>query len=372
MLGAGASFAYGLPLGIGLLGDISKLLARPMNRPGSTDRDNALYWQLRHSPTIEADNFSKNTDINSSLLAFCQSLREQDPTSIDTYLSQDFGPNTLLFRSIGKLAIAHVISSAESVKRFSQIEIPGSEMQKNNAHWYRYLWQECLAKDIQTLAQLKAKKLRIVSFNYDRSLEYYLGRKIAARFLATPGQFLAPEKSQEWAADGFSAVEQNLQITHPYGTLGSLLRVPYGNADNALKHGQDMANEINVIGEHRENGPDGFAEARDWIEHASRIVFLGFSYDPTNMKRLGLEQGLRSKLKIPDVYGSKDLFPLTRGFLRHERKRLRSKYFGEFWQAPADIQSLETPVDDRLPLSETHQNMEITEYLRKYGALTEI
>ena len=177
-----------------------------MNRPGSSDRDNALYWQLRQHPEIEADAFSRNADINSTLSAFRQSVLESDPTSIDTYLSQDFGEYTRLFRLIGKLAITHVISVAESEKRFLQLEVPNSEMQKTKDHWYRYLWQECLAKDIQTLSQLKAKKLRIVSFNYDRSLEYYLGKKIAARFLVAPGRNIEQDQAHEWAASGFEAI----------------------------------------------------------------------------------------------------------------------------------------------------------------------
>lgn len=362
ILGAGASLAYGLPLGKGLVEKICVLL--PSSAQSHTNyKVGALYDQLRGNPAIsQAWDALSGHDLVYALIEFRQRLIESDPKSIDEFLSRDFGAATKVFRQIGKLSIAHVIAAHESESAFQSVEQAPSQ-----DHWYRYLWQDCLNAGSRSLDDLKAKRLRIVSFNYDRSLEYFLGKRIAAAHLAQPDRLLDPTKARTWAAKGFKEVENNLQITHPYGTLGPLSEVPYGDTDNPRYHGANMAQRIRVIGEERENSEDSFALARTWIDEASNVVFLGFSYDATNMNRLGLSNGLihrRPPSNLPQIC---DVFPLTHGLERAERIHLFSKYFSTHFDQNVEV--VRNPSNDRTSLSELHKEISIIQYLRQYGPL---
>lgn len=365
VLGAGASLAYGLPLGKGLIENICALL------PGSDasymgDKANSLFNQLSgYREAAKSWHAISGKELSYALIEFRQRLIESDPKSIDEFLARDFGDATAVFRQIGKLSIAHVIAASESAGAFD-IDLTNPSKDR----WYRYLWQDCLNAGSRSLDDLKAKKLRIVSFNYDRSLEYFLGKHIAATYLSNPGRLLDPAKVRTWALDGFKEVESNLQITHPYGTLGSLSAVPYGDTNNPQYHGVDMAQCIRVIGEERSDKGDSFAQARNWISEATRVVFLGFSYDSMNMERLGLDTGLTRQISTSESVISREVFPLTYGLERAERMKLYSQYFAGHFQSNPEW--LYESANDRLPFSEMHHNISITDYLRRYGALTHL
>lgn len=362
ILGAGASLAYGLPLGKGLVEEICELLPSSTQSPPSY-KAGALYDQLQGDQAASrAWRALSKQDLVYALIEFRQRLIASDPKSIDEFLSHDFGTATVVFRQIGKLSIAHVIAAHESESAFHKINQDSS---KDN--WYRYLWQDCLNAGCRSLDDLKAKKLRFISFNYDRSLEYFLGKGIAAAHLAQPDRLLDPAKAHTWAARGFKEVENSLQITHPYGTLGPLSEVPYGDTGNPRYHGTNMAQRIRVIGDERKTTDDSFDLARKWIADATRVVFLGFSYDPTNMERLGLATGLTRRRRTEDTFGVCQPFPLTFGLERAEREHLRSRYFAEHFPPNSMVEW--DPKGDQHSLSELHQNMSITQYLRRYGAL---
>ncbi len=219
VLGAGASLAYGLPLGTGLLHKICELLpSNNTNRFGKETQ--SLYDHVEaDSDAVKLWRGSSNADLRLALVKFRQLLIGSDPKSIDEFLSRDFGAATQLFRTIGKLAIANVIARTESVAKFTD----ASDGHLTD-HWYRYLWQDCLYAGSADLDSLKSKKLRIVSFNYDRSLEYFLGQRIAATFLTGARQMLAPDRIPVWAQPGNKEVETNFEIVVYPGATSNRLR----------------------------------------------------------------------------------------------------------------------------------------------------
>jgi hypothetical protein len=362
ILGAGASLNYGLPLGSQLVEKICQLLPSPdaqhmspeanlLYNALANDRDSVIAWQ----------NFSRK-ELSYALIEFRSRLIESDPKSIDEFLSRDFSDANPLFRLIGKLCIAHVIASCESIHAIES----GMATNDTPDHWYRYLWQDCLNNGSPGLEALTKKKLKIISFNYDRSLEYFLGRRIAATYLTPPGTTLGSSTAEKWAAAGFQRVEKDFDITHPYGTLGSLLAVPYGSKNNFQYHGKVIANGIRVIGEER-NDEDGFDTAKKWIANAQHVVFLGFSFDATNMQRLGLASGLAPKYLSEDGHVIREVFPMTFGFQHNERQILVNRYFKEFaWESHL------VSSGNSLPVSQPSFNPPITNYLRHFGCLANI
>lgn len=358
ILGAGASLNYGLPLGSQLVEKICQLLPSSDSQYMG-DEANLLYNVITNDKeSVLAWRKISRKDLSFSLVEFRHRLIESAPKSIDEFLSRDFGLANPLFRLIGKLAIAHVIASCESV---SAIERGGAN--QTHDHWYRYLWQDCLNNGILGLDKLRAKKLRIISFNYDRSLEYFLGRSIAATYLTPPGTILAPELVNKWADAGFKEVESNVAITHPYGTLGGLSTIPYGSTNNFQYHGKAMADGIHVIGEDRQS-MGGFEIAREWITGAQYVVFLGFSFDATNMERLGLASGLPISYLSEAGHVMREAFPMTYGLERAERFSLVDHYFKKFEWGKGLVS-----IANELPVSQPSFNPPITTYLRHFGCL---
>lgn len=355
VLGAGASLPYGLPLGKGLVERICETLpSNDKNRMSETA--STLHETLTNNPDFRNSwSAVSKKEFSYALISFRQKLIESDPKSIDEFLARDFGDASHAFRLIGKLSIAYVIAESELLSKMdsAQSELP-------NDHWYRYLWQDCLNAGCRSLDDVKRKKLRIISFNYDRSLEYFLGKRIAAAFLTNHGVQLDPARTEIWAKPGFEAVESDFEITHPYGTLGSLTKVPYGGKHNHRDFGIPMAANINVIGEDRSKN-DSFKIAKEWLTSANKVVFLGFSYDSTNMERLGLSSGLLGRLETKEHSIYRHVYPMTYGFELAERNSLIEKYFSSFTNGSKSTALHEDNYHDKTP---------ITQYLRRHGGLT--
>jgi hypothetical protein len=122
ILGAGASQAYGFPLGRGLVDAIAAFL--PSNDTGRMDERAMVLYSLLCQDQILAAAWNKcsGKDFSYALIEFRRRLVESDPKSIDEFLSRDFGPATSVFRQIGKLSIASVIARQESETSFEEIK----------------------------------------------------------------------------------------------------------------------------------------------------------------------------------------------------------------------------------------------------------
>ena len=134
------------------------------------------------------------------------------------------------------------------------------------------------------------KNLSIITFNYDRSLEFYLYTALKHKF---------PGKKEEEYKNKLDSIT----IIHIYGKLGYLpweskedkKTVPYNYSfDNS---GQDIrklyenkimiqniSKEIKII--HEEEKIENPAQIRILLKNAKRIFFLGFGFNPINLERL--------------------------------------------------------------------------------------
>ncbi len=120
-------------------------------------------------------------------------------------------------------------------------------------------------------------KLTIVTFNYDRSLEFY--------FLEAM-QGMYPEHSKDDCWEKLNL----LNIKHVYGSVGDL---PVAYAKHPVEYGsefiEDYTNRIknlNLIPEFRNNNETiSFIQGK--LKEAQNIFFVGFSYDPMNLELLG-------------------------------------------------------------------------------------
>lgn len=156
--------------------------------------------------------------------------------------------------------------------------------------WYRELWA---ALDVRSFEDFRHNQLTIVTYNYDRSLEYFLIAALRAKFLKPPvecGEALA----------GIGPI-------HLHGQLGFLPElaprspspVPYGCAGEGVTNANvDIAAQgIKIIHQARPTD-DGFVRAKVALASAKKVVFLGFGFAPTNVERLALNTCLDPNVPI--------------------------------------------------------------------------
>lgn len=231
VLGAGASWDYGFPLGGGLLAQIKAL-----------GNDTA------------ASAHRLNVD-ERTLSTFLKAFEQSQSLSIDAFLARRGE-----FAEVGKRAIAAIILGCEDLDRLK-------------GHWYQWLIKYLY---LAPWDDLDLEWLSIVTFNYDRSLEMFLLQTMMANYDRTEADVLAKLRS--------------LKVLHVYGQLGPLTgpgQIPYQTSNGSnLDLIVQAASSLQVIPEGREEDAI-LAPIRGCIASASHLAFLGFGFDRQNLRRLG-------------------------------------------------------------------------------------
>jgi hypothetical protein len=275
ILGAGASCPYGFPTAIGLRGRIIGGFVR------------AYEHLLNKRQKLGVDGVNEGYPSPAEAKRFVSCFDVSSTESIDLFLSRH--PQ---FEKIGKIAIALTILDAEQSSQFR-------ERARANEDWYFHLFnrltRELAGRD--GYQEFGNSSVAFVTFNYDRSLEYFLFNSLLHAFEG---------------ADPLKIEEQILRIPiiHVYGQIapvklyddnGERLRA-YG-----LEYGRDTGpfsavNFLNVIDylyvvrEERAN-PE-LEKAHEQIAKAERLFFLGFGYARENLAALGIPGVLRSNQYI--------------------------------------------------------------------------
>ncbi len=171
ILGAGASMHYGLPSGKGLI-KIILLITHPnianhktlnadelsvFSKEEFTENFIALRYRFLVSGGFSDEEISK----------FRNALKGSKQLSIDTFIR-----NRPEFEAIGKLSITIALSILENPKRV----IEDVEDVKDN--WYEKIWHSFGS----SFDDFKSNDLAFITFNYDRSLEFFLSSALSHSF----------------------------------------------------------------------------------------------------------------------------------------------------------------------------------------------
>lgn len=250
VLGAGASRFYGYPLGGELTGELIRSLSNAEKHSLGKELI-ALGWE------------------SSVMKQFAEELLLSQHYSVDAFLEDR--PE---FTELGKLAIAAALLPREHIRApFDQ------------GGWYKYMFNRLLKSDAS-----RTSPLTILTYNYDRSLDYYLHTACRHRF----------NFSDEQAIERMKTVE----IIHLHGHLGHLPHQKHeGEPYGALlrhDHLKNAAASIRIIHEDMENDPP-FLLARDRLSMASTVCFMGTSYHPKNIQRLCPATWVN---KVPRIMGT--------------------------------------------------------------------
>lgn len=241
VLGAGASFAYGFPLG-------KDLRQRILSIGVQTAKASGLVRER-----------SEQKDIR-ELVKFQESFRSSQLYSIDAFLARQ-----PIFSEIGKKCIALVLLMCEGSKQlFSEEE--------GKDHWYQYLFNRLAQHDWD---ELTFDGIAVVTFNYDRSLEHFL--------------YVALQSAYGKSAHEAAKKLKSLRIVHVYGALCEHMpgHPSYLNCDGNYDREkvEAAAAGLVVIPEGRVDS-ETLVRAREWLAGARSICFLGFGFDDMNVDRL--------------------------------------------------------------------------------------
>jgi hypothetical protein len=246
VLGAGGSAAYNFPLGSELVTDILRL--EPQNQPWNEMR-NADELRLLHT-----------------------ALRYSDHSSIDILLQHRKD-----LRDIGALAIAACLLPKEIPTNLARHAEKFTPARLEYDRWYGLLF-ELLSRN-RTFEQFAKLDVKFVTFNYERSFDFFLWQWIQAKYHPKP------ELLNEYMS--------TKRIFHVHGHFG-FLAYECENVADGLEYGarptvenfKKAAAGIIIPNDDKAHESEGFKAAAKAIQNANTVVFLGFGFDLTNFLRL--------------------------------------------------------------------------------------
>lgn len=253
ILGAGASEAHGYPLGPELVEKIGNALKEKNNKT----REIAKALVDEHPDEKELDWMEEK------VVEFRNKLIGSKKSTIDSFLERNKG-----FINVGKLAIAQVLIPCEKMNSLNSF----------NDNWYRELYK---LMDV-TFEDFDKNECKFVTFNYDRSLDCFLFDAVRNTYGNVNEQECVEKISR-------------LLPVHLYGQLNVF---PWQNINEGRGYEKrctpflfkTIARNIKIVYDNVDmpNSPE-FQIAYGLIADAEKIIFMGFGYDETNLKRLNIK-----------------------------------------------------------------------------------
>ncbi len=252
VLGAGASYPYGFPLGQEL---VDEAIARSGGlKPILAEIDETLSMQLDE---------------------FLRELRAAHPDSIDAFLEARHPQ----FAQVGKAVIAYHLMKNEHEQKL--------ENATRDEDWYQHLLYKMLLTD--GYEGFGFNRIAILTYNYDRSLEYSIFKML---------------RGLGHSKDDCRKALERLFIRHLHGQIGYLPEIddegrPYEPRVDAARLKLAMRG-IQIVHEPVENNPV-FQDAQLYLRQAKHVIFLGFGYLNRNVERLELQE---NRMKNTSYWGT--------------------------------------------------------------------
>ena len=277
VLGAGASVDFGYPTGAGLR---ERILALDTG------------WIQWIAPA------SNETSWYTLFEDFKVEFRMAPTTTIDAFLE-----DRPAFKEIGTRCIAAALLRDEKPEMLNQ-------------SWHTILFAAMRARELES----EERPLRVVTFNYDRSLEAFLHRSLMAAYGMN-------------RSEASATLRRNLDIVHVYGQLDEIPDYSKGENRGGREYGASdplfidaAAKDLRLVNREQDQTHNAFFEnARRMIAGAEFIAFIGFGFDRVNLERL----------QLSNVRYSKIFFCTGKGIYDGKRALIRSMfpqhafYFGD-------------------------------------------
>lgn len=295
ILGAGASKPYGYPTGQELRSKICRNIVESLENLIMKIDDAEIRRYRANLITITKE--------------FAPTFYKSDTKSIDIFLARN-----RKYYDVGTFAIALNILVAEQHSHFRE-EVPVKE------NWYTHLNRRMRSEmpkedDYEFFGK---NKVSFITFNYDRSLEFYLYDSLINAFTSIPLTNIQVRTLMPF------------EIIHVFGKIADLPWESKSGLEYASGydfHKIDKAKDnIKIIFETPE--VNFLKKIKREIANAKRVFFLGFGFAKENLKILGIPEVLNNE---QEIYGT------ALGFTNKEILQIRrtlSKNF-EPWRPEHD------------------------------------
>jgi hypothetical protein len=277
VLGAGASFEVGIPVGTGLARMIADLLTTELYRQAASDFFRSLYNRFPQ----------QSRTFDHAAVAIRDGVRLTN--SIDDYLDRRSGNEAI--QHVGKAAIVKSILFAERQCRFiyGHGRSPNFGIDLAEDTWFVKFFRMLGAEvHISKVAQI-FDNVTFVVFNYDRCVEFFLINALQLVY----GIGLNESRT----------IVAKCRIIHPYGTIASLgvdsSSVPFGGVDGFEHDYAALSDGLRTYTEEMAD-KETVGQIYEEITLAKQIVFLGFGYNTPNMELLRPPQ----KISLKPVFGT--------------------------------------------------------------------
>lgn len=309
VLGAGASYEARMPTGNELRDLIASGLTLKVDDFGRMAGGDD---QIRESLYVLGQRPGSTRTVNDYYQAARRiSAAMPQAPSIDNFIDSHRADPAVA--AVGKLAIASSILKAE---RSSSLYVSPDNIyntvnfQRLADTWFNAFFQlVCLNAQVEDLPG-RFSRVRIVTFNYDRTLEHFLFHSIQ-NYYGTK-----PERAAE--------ILSHLSIFHPYGKVGALpwqgegTAVPFGAGISSSTLTQ-IANTLRTFTEGTSETESQIELIRNCVFEAETLVFLGFAFHELNLRLL-----FGSPRDVP-VRHSKQVFGTAWGLSESNKKAIAAE-----------------------------------------------
>ncbi len=284
IIGAGANkeINHEIDLGADLIKNIGD---RVTDRTSHKVKNLSLFLNRIGLSSEIRDEFVKKLDVYISEVPTC---------SIDAFLDEvetfpEYKDLKEDFLRIGRISIIFHVMGYEGQNTINNIKKDLSDKKT----WMSTL---CTFLDEKVFIPNPAYDLSIVTFNYDRILEYYLLEWFKNKKLEVAKNFI------------------DMKLHHVYGRIGYLAGLKPLTPEEPLIEFNLGNNNIQIIDEIKNNIKLVFnlrnetAEIKETITQSEKILIMGYGFDSTNNRRLGLHklEDINPKFKVA-VYPSEKL-----------------------------------------------------------------
>lgn len=247
VLGAGASRPYGFP-------DGNELVHEALYPSGGVY---AITNWLYQNGFTEAELTAFRTELEASLIP-----------SIDAFLE-----TRTEYEKLGKTIIAYLLMHRENPENLFRLERNPEKVET----WYGTLFRLMYTPNKKLF---RKNQLSIITYNYDRSLEYCLLRVLEATY------GIKRDESLE-------LLQQHIPIIHLHGWLGEL----HGEGEDVREYESDLSpknleiavRNIKIVHD-VDPSESQFEKVYEVLQGATNVVFLGFGYHRKNVERLHLHE----------------------------------------------------------------------------------
>ena len=290
VIGAGASFEFGLPIG----NELAKRISKKMNV--EVDRFNNI-----RSASGDADLFDLFRRAGETPLEYARAawvIRDgiSLASSIDDFLHVHRDDTFVI--DYGKAAIAKCILEAEANSKLKILKeqrggalVPTVLLSSCEDTWIVNLMRLLFRGTSKSDCARGLEKCTFIIFNYDRCIEHFFIHALKNAYDISPAEA--------------AQIVANATFIHPYGSVGNInptspnQEIPFGHDHvDWLKVGRDSIKTYTEAVDDK--------QIKQAVVAASTIVFLGFAYHDQNMALLADREELHHKTIIGTTYEMSD------------------------------------------------------------------